>query len=57
MDPYFVPVGMGCSSHTPDGCDLCVSGSYAASFETFWADLQSSHETQWRMAWIRREPA
>ena len=29
MDPYSLPVGMGCPARIPDGCHLCVSESHA----------------------------
>ena len=39
MDPYSLPVGMECSTCTPDGCHLYVSESSAAFYETFWVGL------------------
>jgi hypothetical protein len=43
-------------AHTPDGYHLCECGGGAASYET-WICLYSTHETQKRMACIRRQPA
>ena len=56
MDPYPYLLGWDVSARTPNRCHLCVSGSCAASYETFWVGLQSFHETQWRMVWKSVNP-